>query len=468
MSHVSWKAHFTQPISGYDPMEAQGLSELGYALHKRQIPEQEYLAWARENFELASVDMKFFQTHSAPKEIFEKVKDAYAWGPECLPIAEWDDYLLVAGLHKPEDFPEELKPIFFLAPVGGLLEYWSHFQTENVEISEVDEVIEEGGMPEGFNFDSNAPVQPQNSGLSFSGVTLAPTDLHKAKNDKPSKVEVVVNVAAVVKPTADVKAVPIKIPEDTGVRPLEIISNSLLSKAKKPEVKMEPTPVSTSSYTMPPQKPRTAPPAQSNVEVPKIKIAEPSLDDILTATGIESAIPEDTVPEVKSVPKILPIAKPAPVADALGTSKIEMPEESIKQVFAECKKHYEKQLYIEFNHTDKTAVVKCWTSEYVATETPAAHTLVKDSFLAIVAKTQKSYHGYVVKGETADKFFKEVNSGNLPDNVTVVPFTKDDAVVGVLMGWGNKTTYSLSVLRDLERSVNAMCLKLNWIKSDAA
>ncbi len=457
MSHVSWKAHFTQPISGYDPMEAQGLSELGYALLKRQIPEQEYLQWARENFELASVDMKFFQTHSAPKEIFEKVKDAYAWGPECLPIAEWDNHLLVAGLHKPEDFPAELKPIFLLAPVAGLLNYWSHFQTENAEISEEGPVLEEGGMPEGFDFDSSAPVQQPNTGLSFSGVTLAPTDLHKAKNDKISKVSA----------TADVKAVPIKIPEDTGLRPLEIKSNSLLSKAKKPEVETEPTPVSRSSYTMPPQKPKTAPPAKSNVEVPKIRKVEPSLDDILTATGIESAVLEDTVPEIKSVPVILPLAKPA-VAATLIASIVEIPEESIKQVFAECKKHYEKQLYIEFNHTDKTAVVKHWTSEYVATETPAPHTLVKDSFLAIVAKTQKSYHGYVVKSETADKFFKEVNSGSLPDNVTVVPFTKDDAVVGVLMGWGNKTTYSLSVLRDLERSVNAMCLKLNWIKSDAA
>lgn len=459
MSHVSWKAHFTQPISGYDPMEAQGLSELGYALLKRQIPEQEYLAWARENFELASVDMKFFQTHSAPKEIFEKVKDAYAWGPECLPIAEWDDHLLVAGLHKPEDFPQELKPIFLLAPVNGLLAYWSKFQTENAEISEEGEVVaEESGMPEGFSFDSSAPSTPaQNTGISFSGVTLAPTlattnSPSAKKENKPSK--------------ADVKATPtpIKISEDTGLRPLEVSANSLLSKVKKPEVKAEPTPIS--SYTMPPQNPKTPPPAKSNVEVPKIKIAEPSLDDILTSPGIESAVSEDTVPEVKSTPQVIPMKLPA---SASATSeKLEMPEESIKQVFAECKKHYEKQLYVEFNHTDKTAIVKYWTSEYVATETPAPHTLIKDSFLAIVSKTQKSYHGYIVKSETADKFFKEVNSGNLPDNVTAVPFTKDDAVVGILMGWGNKTTYSLSVLRDLERSVNAMCLKLNWAKTDAA
>ncbi len=421
MSHVSWKAHFTQPISGYDPMEAQGLSELGYALLKRQIPEQEYLAWARENFELASVDMKFFQTHSAPKEIFEKVKDAYAWGPECLPIAEWDDHLLVAGLHKPEDFPQELKPIFLLAPVSGLLAYWSKFQTENAEISEEGEIVaEESGMPEGFSFDSSVPsTSAQNTGISFSGVTLAP------------------KLAT---------------------------TNSLSAKKENKPSKAEPTPIS--SYTMPPQNPKSPPPAKSTVEVPKIKIAEPSLDDILTSPGIEPAVSEDTVPEVKSTPQVIPMKLPA---SASATSeKIEMPEESIKQVFAECKKHYEKQLYVEFNHTDKTAIVKYWTSEYVATETPAPHTLIKDSFLAIVSKTQKSYHGYVVKSETVDKFFKEVNSGNLPDNVTAVPFTKDDAVVGILMGWGNKTTYSLSVLRDLERSVNAMCLKLNWAKTDAA
>ena len=168
MSHVSWKAHFTQPISGYDPMEARGLSELGYALLKRQIPEQEYLQWARENFELASVDMKFFQTHSAPKEIFEKVKDAYAWGPECLPIAEWDNHLLVAGLHKPEDFPAELKPIFLLAPVAGLLNYWSHFQTENAEISD------DFHITNALKFISKTYSCSFDHGLHYSGADFAP------------------------------------------------------------------------------------------------------------------------------------------------------------------------------------------------------------------------------------------------------------------------------------------------------
>ena len=78
MSNASWKAYFTQPITGYDPMEAQGLSELGHALRSKQIPETEYLQWARENFELASLDMKFFQTHPAPRKIYEKLKDSYS------------------------------------------------------------------------------------------------------------------------------------------------------------------------------------------------------------------------------------------------------------------------------------------------------------------------------------------------------------------------------------------------------
>ena len=187
MSNASWKAHFTQPISGYDPVEAQGLSELGYALRHRQIQEEQYLQWARETFELASLDMKFFQTIPAPRELFEKVKDVYAWGPELVPIGEWEEHLLIAGLEIPEGFPPELNPIFLLAPITGLMEFWTKYTDENAaSIEEGAEPIESSGMPEGFSFDPPPANQSAGGGLSFSGIKIATShdEPHKPQEQK--------------------------------------------------------------------------------------------------------------------------------------------------------------------------------------------------------------------------------------------------------------------------------------------
>ena len=444
MSNASWKDHFTQPISGYDPVEAQGLSELGYALRNSQIPEEQYLRWARETFELASLDMKFFQTIPAPREVYEKVKDVYAWGPELVPIGEWEEHLLIAGLQKPDDFPAELNPIFLLAPVSGLVEFWTKFNSESSEnAEESSEPIESSGMPEGFSFDPTAAPQTNVTSLSFSGIKLA------TAHDTPAPAEA--NKPAA--PVAETKAEPtaLSIGEETGLKITQTLSEIKPIPAAKAAIPQQAPPLTTSSYITVPLTPKTPPP------LPNAKPAEAIAEKTVYVEDSPASVLENTVPEIKAQPQII---------EEAGQAKIEEPR--IREVFAECKKHYEKQIYIEFNDAKKTAVARYWPLDFVANETPSEHSLVEDCFLAIVAKTQKPYHGYVVKNAMSDRFFKEVNSGVLPENITVVPLVKNDVVIGALMGWGSKSTYTLAVLRDLERSVNNLCVKIGWINQDAA
>ena len=172
-----------------------------------------------------------------------------------------------------------------------------------------------------------------------------------------------------------------------------------------------------------------------------------------------SEVLENTVPEIKAQPQVIGNA---------GTEVVQISEADAKQVFADCKKHYEKLLYITFNDQAKTALVKFWPQDFVATETPSAQTLNEDSFLAIVHKTQKPYHGYVVKNVVTDKFFKEVNSGNIPENITLVPLLKGETLVGAFLGWGPKSTYTLAVLRDMEKAVYDFTIRNGWITQEAA
>jgi hypothetical protein len=429
MSNASWKSQFTQPISGFDPVEAQGLSELGYALRHHQIPEAEYLQWARENFELASLDMKFFQSTRAPRQVFEKCKDAYSWGPECLPVGEWEDHLLIAGLQKPDDIPNELNAIFFLAPISGLLEYWTQYQEEASEISSDEEKSDSGGMPDGLNIDLSQNTKT--TGLNFGGVKLAVPSDHEAKPAASTATTTKHTTPKITAPPAAAESISISISigdEDT-------------------EIKATPTPVVTANPVVLPLKPKTPPP-----------------DAVTTIDHAPPEALETTIPEIKAQPQIVTQLTSAPAA----AEHLEIEEASLKDLFAENKKHYEKLVFIQYNDQAKTATVKYWPQDITATETPTAHSIVADSFLAIVYKTQKSYHGYVVKNAITEKFFKEINSGQLPENITVVPIIKNDLLVGALMGWGPKSTYNLTVLREMEKSVQDLVAKFGWVMPEAA
>ncbi len=465
MSAANWKVHFSQPISGYDPVEAQGLSELGYALLHHQIPEVEYLKWARENFELASLDMKFFQTVTPPRKLFEKWKDTYSWGPECLPIGEWDDHLLIAGLIKPEDMPLELKPIFLLAPIKGLLEYWTQFQEEQTvdDVFSEEESSESTGMPDGFDLKvaENLISETPAMSLSFSGVSLAHPE---TTTPAPAAVKIQINTNHEIKPLGNINGINSKPISDAKTSiPLEAkpsipkVNPGLLVQPTKTELIAVTTPAAgpNSSYTMPPLKPKVPPPQTA-------KTASPAADADTAIVQPATKIPESTITEIKAEPTVVP--NPSVAAE----SEINIGEDFIKECFSQYRKHYEKQLYIQYNDAGKYAIAKFWPSDFVATETPTKHALIDDSFLAIVSKTQKSYHGYVVKNTITDNFFTEVNSGHTPENITLVPIIKNDVVVGALMGWGPKTTYNMNVLKTLEKTVADLTLKLGWSIPEAA
>lgn len=468
MSHASWKDHFKQPISGYDPVEAQGLSELGYALQHNQISQEEFLTWARETFEFASIDVKFFQSMPANKELFQRYKDTYAWGPECMPVAEWDDHVLIAGLLKPEDLPAEIKPIFLLAPIQGLLKFWSQYQEEGeVEITD-GEPGESGGMPDGLI----ASAEPASMSLSFSGVKLAVPETHAE-----APVEEVVSL--------DPEAVQIQVNTNHEIRPLgNVNGKSAAPAAKKPVVPaakpgllvqtpntepiMAPGVVSTtSSFTMPPQSPKVPPPASKTGATP-IVATKPAADAPMMVAPLP--ILEDKVPEVKAEPEVISAfgADTPTIPNAQINPDVEMDEAVMKEVFSQCSKYYDKQLYIHYSDAGKYALAKYWPNDFVASESPTKHSIVEDSFLSIVAKTQKPYHGYVVQNAITNKFFTEVNSGQTPENITLIPIMKNGAVVGALMGWGPKTTYNLTVLRALEKAVNQLMMKLGWSIPEAA
>ncbi len=426
MSTTSWKEHFGNRVTGYDPIEAQGLSELGYALKHNQIPQEDYLQWARTVHELCSLDVKFFQSVSPTRELFERLKDVYPWGPECLPVAEWDEHVIIAGLEKPTDLPAELKPIFLLAPLEGLIYFWELYNSEGIPVSAQGEETsqEVGGIPEGLSISENSTA----TSLSFAGVSLGATETGHGASES----------AATVSPESSNEtqtSIPV-LSMDTPVNP-------------------EASAVSTASPLQPKVPPPTAPP----IAIPELKAKPIDLNEELQLNiNTDDSHPISAELEIKAQPRVV----------AIQSSQAPLDESLIQSALDEAQNIYEKRIYIEFNTEAKTAKARLWPQDFVATEAPSDHSLQEDSFLSIVYKTQKPYHGYIVKSALVDKFFSELNQGEIPENLTLVPLIQNGEVVGALAGWGPKTTYTLSTLRQMENIVQKLGSQLGWVAPDAA
>jgi len=373
MSTPSWKEHFKIQVSGYDPVEAQGLTELGFAVMNQKIDEQEYLSWARSAYELLSVDVNFFQKYPPPTALISKLREVYPWGPEIFPIAEWDGHTLILTLESPTTpIPIELKPILLLAPVTKMSELWQTVAKTLESSNDLSSSEEEAPTEvlEGISLEPSTAV----TSLDFSQLRNTTTLITEKPAEIPTKI--------------DIPATPISIP----------------------------------------------------TEITKI----PQMEDIH--------------PPVKAVPQILSVASP--------TSNLD--PEKIKKSFHHFKHIYANRCFIKVDLKDKKYQVTLWPEDSNMTISPTQHELQPDSFIKIVAYTQKPYHGHVVSTLNTDQFFKEVNAGRIPENVTAVPLINNNEVVGIILGWGPKSTYNVQTLRELENIVQNLSSDLGFIVTENA
>lgn len=422
MSEPFWKEHFSQPISGYDPVEAQGLSELGYALLHSQIDEQKYLDFARSHFELCSVDVNFFQKNPPPIELVRRLKEVYPWSPEIMPVAEWDGHVIVLAIEKPQiPIPPELKPILLLAPVSSLNPYWE------MCLNSLEQNSDE-------NFNGESPELEALEGISL---------------DPPSAVTSL--------DFSNLRATP-----GSQLTQTKITPDTLISKLEKTVIDQA-GPPPTSEISLEINTAVTAVTALS--KNPSLKPDNNKLKAKLQ-TPQSATIPAAKLPSSDQMPTMI---KAEPVSVMSMNSDSSPNEDKILECLSQYEKLYENRCYFEFNLSKKTAKVSLWPVESTKITTiPTEVSFEKDSFLKIVAITQKSYHGHIIKSPAIEKLFKEINGGSWPENITLVPIVKSGEVIGGIMGWGPKSTYNMNVLREMEKLANELTVSLGYKTQEAA
>ncbi|WP_413581600.1 hypothetical protein [Bdellovibrio sp. HCB288] len=461
MSTLEWFEHFKHKLQGLtDSHAAAGspLSLLGYALKENHIQPDEYFPWAMAHYKLPRLQARFFTETPPRKEMLAKWATHYSWTAECLPVAEWDGILVVACLQPPQDFPLNPGAVFVLAPQDVLENCWNSWQSPAKSESE---------MPEGFEVSLKAPAAKK-SGDSFSFDDLG--DLASSEESNP-EIEVSEEGS---------ESSPEEMGGLEGLFDTPVVKLQSISADGEPAAPLtEETPVDailntknasqeqiqqTFEHTVMEARPSLArvEPVLEKQGTPAAKIPSssapppPPVDDLPELSedsfGNKPIAPIVARPTGVAKPTMNPVASSHFSLEKIKKKNSNVLPDKIKRALSEMKTHFAKSMILTLDEQESQVTAFAWDENFQDIKDTSLRVPLKTpSIFNIVASTQKPFHGYISLNELNEKFFEQWNQGAIPDHVTLTPIVMEEKLVGMLMGFAEKSAYNKTSLTLAEK-----------------
>ncbi|MEN0057445.1 MAG: hypothetical protein AAGB31_01315 [Bdellovibrio sp.] len=488
-----WFEHFKEQLQGLTESFQQSgskLSLLAFALKKNHLTSEAYLVWAMAQYQLPRLQTRFFTETPPSQEMFAKWATHYPWSVECLPVAEWDGALIIACLQPPQDFPSNPRSILVLADLPSLESYWEHLHPKKKTTSTATspaKPVSLGSAPEGIDLSLATATTPLSTPEAFSveslgienssvsqvsqgsgeisedgelsekshvstldglildakPVVLQKTSTAETENKLADKTE---EVPAL---TPLVATEPITAPISAANRPppSPVVASEIPATAPAPAVAQK--------KTSPPPRTGTPPsPAPVNTIKPVAKAATaaappppPPENTPLPESFEESfgnkAIPLTPRPVGVARPTINPVPSGHFLLERIKKKNGSLVAEKIKHVLSEMKVYFEKSLVLTLDEEESQITVFAWDESFQdIKDTSLRLPLKTPSIFNIVTATQKPFHGYISLNEINESFFEEWNDGQIPDHVTITPLIIEEKIIGMLMGFGEKSSYN--------------------------
>lgn len=407
MSHTNWQEHFKVKLQGLThAFEHSGstLSLLGFALKNEYLTSEEYLNWASRHFGLPLLNAGFFAANTPNTHFFSKFKSTFNWSPECLPLGEWDGALIIAGVQPPQELPNNLKFIFVLAAFENLESTWSALQIPALPTVDV--------APDGLDLFTTTSMKKAKDDDSFSF-----EDLQIDSEVTEIREEIGAFDGDLLAPS-----------EDQGG--MEGLDESIVGSFNKPISDAES--FDASSLVIP-------------ESTPDNMTEDAPLATVTVLPSLEQRESKIQIADVRSYSDNFHLRD-------LMTEKTYAIGNKIKATLAQMKSHFEKSLILSLNDTESSAIVFAWDESFNGEHNDSySIPLNTPSIFNIVAATSKPFHGFVSLNEINEKFFEEWNHGAIPDHVTITPILLDVKVVGMLVGFAEKSAYNRASLNLAEK-----------------
>lgn len=112
---------------------------LNWCLDHEKINPNEYYEWAKNYYGLAFIDDSFFKT-SPNIELWEQIQSVSNWSPYMVPVRQWDGVVFIACVEPQNQIPWSFPVRFLLASRRELLNYWMNLHnTEQKPVSHLDQ-----------------------------------------------------------------------------------------------------------------------------------------------------------------------------------------------------------------------------------------------------------------------------------------------------------------------------------------
>lgn len=503
MSTPRWFEQFSTKLQSLEEDYASSgskVSMLAYAFQTARLNPEEYLAWAVNHYQIPKLNSRFFVETPPSQEVFAKWATHFLWNLECLPVAEWDGSLIVACLEPPQDFSNSVNAIFVLTSLDDLTYLWNIYHEEK----ELD--IPQSGSPEGmdlsmatvvhtnksdsFSFDDLGMDSSDssdellsdantNSGVEISEEEPIPEALEGLNFDAPTTL---IKLESLGQPTtigsspehtpdlvSSEEAAPSTFDKTTIFKPLTPVA------AKVPPKKQEPLVLADEPLVLSEAKP-IPPPPQKKLDEEKTTIAPavakvPETKAPTVPAAAKSPAAAEAIPAAPlAKPKPAPAPSPAAVAvrssmntgmdttlllEALKKKNGNAVDDRVKTTFTEMRNHFEKTMILTLDEKESQLVAFAWDDNFKGMKDPTIRVPLRvPSIFNIVASTQKSFHGYISLNEVNEKFFEDWNQGRIPDHVTIAPLIVEDKMVGMIMGFAEKSAYNKMSLNLAEKLSN--------------
>lgn len=449
MSHQLWFEHFKEQLQGLtEAYEQSGtsLSLLAYAIKEQRLSSEEYLRWAMTHYRLPLLQSRFFTETPVSQEMFAKWATHYPWSTECLPVAEWDGSLIVACLQPPQDFPSNPACILVLAHYESIESAWKTLYPETTVAISSSEAKAEG--PDGIDISVSVSAKTPGDSFSFDdlGVNL---DNSGTTDEQPFSEN---------EDLADEEHTEEKL-DGLFDGPTVIRLEALNTDSNNPEACISPKPapamvpeteMKTVVAPSPLMKSETVPAlptASMESSAPKNALPPPPPETEMSGPFEDSfgnkAIPLSPRPAGVAKPTINPVTSGHFALEKIKKKNSTVLNEKIKQVLSEMKTYFDKSMILTLDDNETQMTAFAWDENFQGIkDTSMRFPLQTPSIFNIVATTQKPYHGYISLNEINERFFDDWNQGKIPDHVTITPIIINEKLVGMLMGFAEKSAYN--------------------------
>ncbi len=124
-------------------------------------------------------------------------------------------------------------------------------------------------------------------------------------------------------------------------------------------------------------------------------------------------------------------------------------DKASSEVFEILKSIYEHAFIMQCS--DEQATLFEWDSDlHPSNKDQACIKLSTPSFVRIVTKTLRPYHGYLIDSPAHHELFSSLGIQKIPECVTAVPLKIDERLWGILIATGGKSLQNLDYLRQVE------------------